>query len=134
MGEQISVLEMARNLIRLSGLVPDKDIPLTYLGCRPGEKLTEELVAGHETVESTAVQKVLCIRPDPARNFGQLSGLVARLEESAAEGNVSKVLLVPASQVWALQELPVLALLEPVLLVPELELQRASTRRASLLP
>ena len=92
MGEQISVLEMARNLIRLSGLVPDQDIPLTYLGCRPGEKLTEELVAGHETVESTAVQKVLCIRPDPARNFAQLSGLVARLEESAAEGNVSKVL------------------------------------------
>ena len=92
MGEQISVLEMARNLIRLSGLVPDKDIALTYLGCRPGEKLTEELVAGHETVESTTVQKVLCIRPDPARNFAQLSGLVARLEESAAEGHVSKVL------------------------------------------
>ena len=92
MGEQISVVEMARNLIRLSGLVPDKDIALTYLGCRPGEKLTEELVAGHETVESTTVQKVLCIRPDPARNFAQLSGLVARLEESAAEGNVSKVL------------------------------------------
>ena len=92
MGEQISVVEMARNLIRLSGLVPDKDIALTYLGCRPGEKLTEELVADHETVESTTVQKVLCIRPDPARNFAQLSGLVARLEESAAEGHVSKVL------------------------------------------
>lgn len=92
MGEQISVLEMARNLIRLSGLVPDKDIPLTYLGCRPGEKLTEELVAGHETVEATSVSKVLCIRPDPARDLAQLSGLVARLEESAAEGNVSQVL------------------------------------------
>ncbi|MGB4995001.1 MAG: polysaccharide biosynthesis protein, partial [Nitrospira sp.] len=71
---------------------PDKDIALTYLGCRPGEKLTEELVADHETVESTTVQKVLCIRPNPARNFAQLSGLVARLEESAAEGHVSKVL------------------------------------------
>lgn len=92
MGEQISVLEMARNLIRLSGLVPDKDIPLIYLGCRPGEKLREELVAGHETVESTSVPKVLCIRPDPARSLAQLSGLVARLEESAAEGNVSKVI------------------------------------------
>ena len=92
MGEQISVLEMARNLIRLSGLVPDKDILLTYLGCRPGEKLTEELVAGHETVEATSVANVLCIRPDPARDLAQLSGLVARLEESAAEGNVSKVL------------------------------------------
>lgn len=92
MGEQISVVDMARNLIRLSGFIPDKDMALTYVGCRPGEKLTEELVAGHETVESTAVQKVLCIRPDPARNFAQLSGLVARLEESAAEGSVSQVL------------------------------------------
>lgn len=91
MGEQISVLEMARNLIRLSGLVPDQDIALTYLGCRPGEKLTEELVAPHETVEPTLVAKVLCVRPDPARDLAQLAGFVAKLEESAAEGNVSKV-------------------------------------------
>ena len=92
MGEQISVEDMARNLIRLSGLVPDKDMALTYVGCRPGEKLVEELVAGHERVEATAVSKVLCVRPDPARDVSRLTALVVRLEESAAEGSVSGVL------------------------------------------
>jgi len=92
MGEQISIEEMARNLIRLSGLVPDRDMALTYVGCRPGEKLVEELVARHERVEATPVSRVLCIRPDPERELPRLSRLVAQLEEAAAEGNVPKVL------------------------------------------
>jgi FlaA1/EpsC-like NDP-sugar epimerase len=92
MGAQISVVDMARNLIRLSGLVPDKDMALTYVGCRPGEKLVEELVADHERAESTPVSNVLCVRPDPARDLSRLAALVGRLEESAAEGSVSQVL------------------------------------------
>ncbi|MBA2487577.1 MAG: polysaccharide biosynthesis protein [Nitrospira sp.] len=94
MGEQISVVDMARNLIRLSGLVPGKDIALTYLGPRPGEKLVEELVAGQEAVEATSVQKILCVRHDPARDLSHLPGLIMRLEQSAAEGSVSKVLAI----------------------------------------
>lgn len=92
MGEQISIEEMARNLIRLSGFVPDRDMALTYVGCRPGEKLVEELVAPHERVESTPVSRVLCIRQDPQWELPRLSRLVAQLEEAAAEGNVPKVL------------------------------------------
>jgi FlaA1/EpsC-like NDP-sugar epimerase len=92
MGEQISVVDMARNLIRLSGFVPDQDIALTYLGSRPGEKLVEELVAGEETVEPTAIPKVLCVHPDPARDLSRLFDLVSKLEDAAAEGSVSKVL------------------------------------------
>lgn len=94
MGEQISVVDMARNLIRLSGFVPDKDIVLAYLGCRPGEKLVEELVACHETVETTSVPKVLCVRPDPARDLSRLPGFITQLEQSAAEGSVLKVLAI----------------------------------------
>ncbi len=88
MGEQISVVDLARNLIRLSGLVPDKDIALTYLGRRPGEKLVEELVSPHETVERTAVPKVLCVRQGQTRDPARLPALITRLEEAAAEGNV----------------------------------------------
>ncbi len=92
MGEQISVVDMARNLIRLAGFVPDKDIALAYVGCRPGEKLVEELVAAHERVEKTAVSKVLAVVPDSGRDLTRLSTLVAQLEELAAEGSVATVL------------------------------------------
>ncbi len=92
MGEQISVVEMARNLIRLAGFVPDRDIALTYVGCRPGEKLVEELIAAHERVEPTTMSKVLAIVPEAGRDVSRLAALVGQLEEVAAEGNVAMVL------------------------------------------
>ena len=94
MGEQISVVEMARNLIRLSGFIPDKDIAMTYLGCRPGEKLVEELVGDHETLEATSVPKISCVRKDSAYALSNLSSSIRRLEESAAEGNASALLAI----------------------------------------
>ena len=105
MGEQIRVVDIARNLIRLSGLIPDKDIPLTYLGARPGEKLVEELVAGHERLEATSVPKVLCVRQESARIPTHLSDLITRLEESAAEGSIPNVLnnlcgMLPTYRPW----------------------------------
>ncbi len=58
MGEQIKVADLARNMIVLSGLVPGKDIEVTYTGLRPGEKLYEELFEDSEQVESTAHPKI----------------------------------------------------------------------------
>ena len=58
MGEQIRVADLARNMILLSGHVPDQDIKITYTGLRPGEKLYEELFDHEERVEPTSHDKI----------------------------------------------------------------------------
>jgi len=58
MGEQIRVADLARNMILLSGRIPDQDIKIVYTGLRPGEKMYEELFDCDERVEPTAHDKI----------------------------------------------------------------------------
>jgi FlaA1/EpsC-like NDP-sugar epimerase len=53
MGEPVYIKDLAMDLIRASGLVPDKDIKIIYTGLRPGEKLFEELQYSDEDVNAT---------------------------------------------------------------------------------
>ena len=53
MGEPVHIDDLARNMIRLSGLEPEVDIPIVYVGLRPGEKLYEELLMQDEGLEKT---------------------------------------------------------------------------------
>lgn len=59
MGEPVKIVDLARDLICLSGLVPDKDIPITFSGIRPGEKLHEELWDRTEGTTATEHPKIL---------------------------------------------------------------------------
>jgi len=58
MGEQIRVVDLARNMIMLSGHMLDRDIKITFIGLRPGEKLYEELFEQGEQVEPTSHSKI----------------------------------------------------------------------------
>jgi FlaA1/EpsC-like NDP-sugar epimerase len=63
MGEQISLVEFARNMIRLAGYIPEEEIAITFVGTRPGEKLYEELWEEGEVVARSEVEKVFHVVP-----------------------------------------------------------------------
>jgi FlaA1/EpsC-like NDP-sugar epimerase len=90
MGEQVKLLDMARDLIRLAGYVPEEEIPIAFIGLRPGEKLYEELVGMNEVAGPSKIEKIHRVtsrtRPDP-EFFTRLE----TIETQAAEGDVEGV-------------------------------------------
>jgi FlaA1/EpsC-like NDP-sugar epimerase len=92
MGEQVKLVDMARDLIRLSGFVPDKDIEIAYSGIRPGEKLFEELVGQGEYAEPSSLDKILRVQTTPSQRPDDLRQAIATLEELALSGDDRAVL------------------------------------------
>jgi FlaA1/EpsC-like NDP-sugar epimerase len=82
MGEPIRIVDLAREMIRLSGLEPDVDIEIRITGLRPGEKLFEELVTAGEGVAPTSHEKIMVFRPEVAR--GEVAGLLDEMESLLA--------------------------------------------------
>ena len=85
MGKPVKILDLAENLIKLSGFIPYTDIDIKFTGLRPGEKLYEELLTDEEGITHTTHEKIFIARP------GQVDGalLQAQLEtrRQAAEAN-----------------------------------------------
>jgi len=87
MGEQVKVVDLARNMIVLSGLVPDQDIQIVYSGLRPGEKLYEELFEETEQVEPTAYAKIRRAISASAIQSDRLDRAIANLEAAVSHGD-----------------------------------------------
>ena len=81
MGQPVRIADMARNLIRLSGLEPDVDIKIEYTGLRPGEKLYEELLMDEEGLQETE-NKLIHIGKPIIMDDEQFVQQLSQLEEA----------------------------------------------------
>ena len=87
MGEQVKVVDLARNMIVLSCLVPDRDIQIVYSGLRPGEKLYEELFDEAEQIAPTAHVKIRRAISPPEMQSDRLDQVIAALETAVSHGD-----------------------------------------------
>jgi FlaA1/EpsC-like NDP-sugar epimerase len=90
MGEPVRIVDLARDLIRLSGLTPDKDIEIRYTGIRPGEKLFEELCLEEERAVKTAHPRILIGRLK-AYDWEEINAQIEELGELAGSSDVSRM-------------------------------------------
>jgi FlaA1/EpsC-like NDP-sugar epimerase len=92
MGEQIRILDLARQLIRLSGFVPEEQIPIVFIGLRPGEKLAEELVEPDERLQATTVSGVFSIEAGWLPSMDSLASTLEELQRLAWLGRSTEVI------------------------------------------
>jgi FlaA1/EpsC-like NDP-sugar epimerase len=88
MGEEIKIIDLARRLIELSGLTPDKDIKIKVTGLRPGEKEYEEVITEDENVVKTAYDKIWVMTKNaampalPPVDLGEIENLVLSIDSA----------------------------------------------------
>jgi FlaA1/EpsC-like NDP-sugar epimerase len=97
MGEPVSIVELAKTMIRLSGLEPERDIAIETVGARPGEKLHEDLFNPYERLQPTPAQKILRAAREPLdpdwveRTFGEINLLVLEGDAAGLAKHVAKL-------------------------------------------
>jgi FlaA1/EpsC-like NDP-sugar epimerase len=94
MGEPVRILDLAENMIRLSGKEPGRDVEVKFIGVRPGEKIHEELFAEGETWHPTTHSKILALDVHAVdRDWldAELDGLAQLVEDGDTLGVVSRL-------------------------------------------
>ena len=87
MGEPIKIVDLAREMIRLSGYEPDVDIPIVFSGVRAGEKLFEEILGAEEGTEATEYEKIFVTRSAERIEAKALMGKIDSLIHLSCQKN-----------------------------------------------
>ncbi len=97
MGEPVSIEDLARQMVELSGLDPDRDIEIEEIGPRPGEKLEEQLFNVYERPQPTAAEKILFAEREPLSReevesmFAEINLLVLEGDAAALAAKVAEL-------------------------------------------
>lgn len=92
MGEQLKVLDLARDLIRLSGFVPDDEVRIVFTGLRPGEKLFEEIIGRDEIARPSQTERILRVRAKHSASPDEVTRHILELERLAHAEDESGVI------------------------------------------
>jgi FlaA1/EpsC-like NDP-sugar epimerase len=90
MGTPIKIADLAKDLIRLSGQVPDRDVPIKFIGLRPGEKLYEELITEGEGILPSDHEKILVLKGADC-DLARLDEMVRSLERESKQQNTEAI-------------------------------------------
>jgi len=92
MGEPVRIIDLAEQMIRLSGLEPGRDVEIRFTGLRPGEKLYEELFHHSEDLTGTRHPKLM-LAASRSMAWPDVQGHLKHLSEAVAQGDVDQLRL-----------------------------------------
>ena len=91
MGEPVLIKDIAIELIKLSGFAPDVDIPIEYIGLRPGEKMFEELITSGEDITDSPHEKIMILKNKIAHGWNQILAESENIVQESKSYDVAKI-------------------------------------------
>ena len=91
MGEPVKIVDLARQVIRMSGFEPDRDIPIVFTGIRPGEKLFEDILSAEEGTNSTHYDRIFVANVSDRMTGEELRAGLDSLERAAINGRYGEL-------------------------------------------
>jgi len=91
MGEPVKIVDLAKDMIKLSGFEPDKDIAIVFVGTRPGEKLFEEILTAEEGTQATQNKKIFIAKIQSKLSPQELAERLGRMEKQMSFSEKGKI-------------------------------------------